>query len=146
MLTLFTVCALLGGTLLTLALLERNAAWSQQVELHATGAQPPIPPNAPRPYPARSVLLGLVSFAAFFGLGGSLAAWLGLHPTFQLIFALLSGLAVGGFTAFALSLAQTRGELFQDALESQSLSLVERTAETLLPTGSRTEPTSSGQD
>ncbi|MGY2893691.1 hypothetical protein [Deinococcus sp. UYEF24] len=162
MLTLFTVCALLGGTLLILALLESSAAWSRRAEWHGDAPQTPrfTTPHSTEVRSflgtgrARSVLLGLASFATFFGLGGSLASWLGLHPTFQWVFALLSGLAVGGFTAFALSLAQeslaqeslnqVRGELFQSAPDSQSLSLVERTAEALSPTGGRTEQVHSG--
>ena len=154
MLTLFTVCALLGGTLLTLALLERSAAWSRKAEWHGAGPQTPRFTTTHSTEVrsllgtgrARSVLLGLVSFAAFFGLGGFLASWLGLHPTFQWTFAAFSGLAVGGFTAFALSLAQTRGELFQNALESQNLSLVERTAEAPLPPDGRTGQTVSNPE
>ncbi|WP_407570246.1 hypothetical protein [Deinococcus altitudinis] len=172
MLTLFTVCALLGGTLLALALLVRNVAWARKAELQGAGLQT-LPRKAlifkatnstevrslPGTGRARSVLLGLVSFAAFFGLGGCLASWLGLHPTFQWTFAFLSGLAVGGFTAFALSLAhmslgqlslgqlslgQVRVEPFQGALERPRHSQVERPDETLSATGSRREQVDSG--
>jgi membrane protein implicated in regulation of membrane protease activity len=56
-------------------------------------------------------LRALVSFVAFFGLGGVVARLTGLGGAGQLAVALVTGLAVGGFTAFALRLARTRGEL-----------------------------------
>ena len=73
-------------------------------------------------------LRSLVSFAAFFGLGGLLASWLDLVASLQLTFALLAGLAVGGFTAFAFRLARLRGEL-----AGHTGSLVGRTGQVLVP-------------
>ena len=55
-------------------------------------------------------LRALVSFAAFFGLGGLAAQGLGLGGLAQFGFALICGLLVGAFAAVSLRLASTRGE------------------------------------
>ncbi|TSA87235.1 hypothetical protein FNU79_04950 [Deinococcus detaillensis] len=55
-------------------------------------------------------LRAIISFVAFFGLGGLAARGLGLGGLTQLGFALICGLLVGAFAAVALRLARTRGE------------------------------------
>lgn len=55
-------------------------------------------------------LRAIISFMAFFGLGGLAARGLGLSGLSQLGFALICGVLVGAFAAFALKMARTRGE------------------------------------
>lgn len=113
MLTLFLICALLGGGGLW-PLLGGYAG--DRLAAAPTGRWLDVP--------------GIVSFAAFFGLGGLLASWLGQAPAAQVLFALLAGSAVGGFTAFVLRLARQRGEM--------TASLVGRTGQVLVsPQGER---------
>lgn len=125
--TIFAGCALLGGAGLLLALL-RALNLTRSVPLQ----------EALRPGGGTSPRLSLyssVSFGLFFGLGGLLAGWLGLVPELQLVAALLSGLAVGGVTAWAWYLAgPPRPDPLPD--EAVSTSLVGHTGRvTLSPHG-----------
>ena len=137
MMTLFTVCALVGGGLMLLSLLGGHDTVPHGSELHSPElhspelhgpAEPALHPSHLGALAAWFSLRSLISFAAFFGLGGLLASWLGLTPGLQLVFALLAGLAVGGFTAFAFRLARVRGEL-----AGHTASLVGRTGQVLVP-------------
>lgn len=129
--TVFTGCTLLGGAGLLLALL--NALRSPLSV--AAGAVADLAgrtsPGIKSPGTSWLCLYSLVSFGLFFGLGGLLSSWLALLPPLQVIAALVSGLAVGGVTAWACYLAgQPRPG------EAASGSLVGRTGRvTLSPQG-----------
>lgn len=135
--TLFTICALVGGGLLVLSLLGTHDGVPHDglsgAAFHAGhGGDGGDHPGWGLHGWFWLSLRSLISFAAFFGLGGLLASWLGLRPALQLGSALLAGLAVGGFTAFIFRLARLRGEL-----AGRTASLVGRTARVLVsPRGS----------
>lgn len=57
----------------------------------------------------------VVSFVAFFGLAGVLGGLAGLGAGPRLVTALVTGLAVGGLTAWAFGLARTRGDVTSGA-------------------------------
>ena len=140
MMTLFLVCALVGGGLLLLSLLGGHDLAGHDAAFHATdvagdhlgaGADHVAGHLGQVGHLGQAAswlsLRSLISFAAFFGLGGLLASWLDLAAQLQLIFALLAGLAVGGFTAFVFRLARLRGEL-----AGHTGSLVGRTGQVLV--------------
>lgn len=103
---LFVACALAGGVALMWMLVGGTPAALVAGYRALPGPWPPV----------RS----LVGFAMAFGLAGLLASWLELYPAMQLAFALLSGLAVGGLTAFALRLYGRHRELTGQALIGQT--------------------------
>ncbi|MFC4455647.1 hypothetical protein [Deinococcus sonorensis] len=100
MLTLYTLCAVVGGALLLISLLGGH---DHDLGLNTDHLEA-------GDIASWLSLRALVSFAAFFGLGGLLAIWLRLSGPGQLLFALVAGLSVGGFTAWAFRLARLRGE------------------------------------
>ncbi|MDL2344146.1 NfeD family protein [Deinococcus sp. MIMF12] len=96
---LYLLCLIVGGGLLVLSLVGGHD--------HDAPTDHPEAGDLASWFSLRS----LVSFAAFFGLAGTVAGLLGLGGMGQLVMALVTGLAVGGFTAFAFRLARTRGEV-----------------------------------
>ncbi|GGJ72490.1 NfeD family protein [Deinococcus aquiradiocola] len=122
----FTVCALVGCGLLLLSLLGDHSS-----SLHDLAGHPEVAPPGGHAFGGSLLswfsLRSVVSFVAFFGLGGLLAAWLALRPELQLVFALVAGAAVGGFTAFVFRLAEVRGEL-----TARTTPLVGRTAQVIV--------------
>ncbi|WP_034385352.1 NfeD family protein [Deinococcus sp. YIM 77859] len=111
---LYLLCLLVGGGLLALSLLGG----------HDVDVGHPEAGDLASWFSLRA----LVSFAAFFGLAGVVGGLMGLAGPGRLTLALVTGLAVGGFTAFALRLARTRGEVSGAAGR-----LVGRTGKVLVP-------------
>jgi hypothetical protein len=103
MLDLYLICLIVGGGLLALSLLGGHdgdlGGHSPEAE-HGGGHLAPW-----------FSLRALVSFTAFFGLAGVVGGLLGLGGTARLVMALVTGLAVGGFTAFAFGVVRARGEV-----------------------------------
>ncbi|MCP2014957.1 membrane protein implicated in regulation of membrane protease activity [Deinococcus sp. HSC-46F16] len=95
----YLLCLIVGGGLLVLSLVGGHD--------HAAPDDHPEAGDLASWFSLRSV----VSFAAFFGLAGTVAGLLGLGGVGRLVMALVTGLAVGAFTAFAFRLARTRGEV-----------------------------------
>jgi len=96
---LYLLCLIVGGGLLAASLLGGHD--------HSLGGEHPGAGDLASWFSLRA----LVSFAAFFGLAGVLAGLFGLGGAGRLVVALVTGLAVGGFTAFAFRLARSRGEV-----------------------------------
>jgi membrane protein implicated in regulation of membrane protease activity len=96
---IYLLCLIVGGGVLAVSLLGGHD--------HSPGGDHPEAGDLASWFSLRA----LVSFAAFFGLAGVLAGLFGLGGVGRLVVALVTGLAVGAFTAFALRLARSRGEV-----------------------------------
>lgn len=117
----YLLCLIVGGGLLALSLLGGHDA-------ALGGHDPDIGHPEAGDLASWFSLRALVSCAAFFGLAGVLGGLAGITGTGRLVMALVTGLAVGGFTAVALRLARTRGEV-----SSGTGRLVGRTGKVLVP-------------
>ncbi|MBB5234956.1 NfeD family protein [Deinococcus budaensis] len=95
----YLLCLLVGGGLLAASLLGGHD--------HSLAGDHPEPGDLASWFSLRA----LVSFAAFFGLAGVLAGLFGIGGVGRLVVALVTGGAVGAFTAFAFRLARSRGEV-----------------------------------
>ncbi|KEF33431.1 hypothetical protein RDMS_13085 [Deinococcus sp. RL] len=113
----YLLSLMVGGGLLLLSLVGGHDA-------DAPGGEHPETGDLASWFSLRSV----VSFAAFFGLAGTVAGLLGLGGAGRLVMALVTGLAVGAFTSFAFRLARTRGEVSSGAGR-----LTGRTGKVLVP-------------
>ncbi len=102
---LYLFCLIVGGGLLALSVMGGHDHDAGTSELSADH-----PDHAANDLASYFSLRAVVSFAAFFGLGGLAAQGLGLGGLPQLGFALVCGLLVGAFAAVSLRLARTRGE------------------------------------
>ena len=103
MFTLYLLCALVGGGLLAVSLLGGHGhdLGVGHAEAGSLGSGD---------LASWLSLRAVVSFAAFFGLGGLISVPLGLGSLPGLLFALAAGLSVGAFTAWAFRTARLRGE------------------------------------
>ena len=126
MLDIYLICLIVGGGLLALSLLGGHdgdlGGHSPEAE-HGGGAG-----HGGGSLAAWFSLRSLVSFAAFFGLAGVVGGLLGLGSTARLVMALVTGLAVGGFTAFAFGVVRSRGEV-----GARAGRLAGRTGQVLVP-------------
>lgn len=140
MLDIYLICLIVGGGLLALSLLGGHdsdlGGHSPEAE-HGGGAG-----HGGGSLAAWFSLRSLVSFAAFFGLAGLVGGLLGLGSTGRLIMALVTGLAVGGFTAFAFGVVRSRGEV-----GARAGRLAGRTGQVLVPpaAGQPSQPGQPGQ-
>ncbi|GMA16096.1 hypothetical protein E5F05_08910 [Deinococcus metallilatus] len=107
---IYLLCLLVGGGLLVLSLLGGHHG---ELGLGGHGLDHAADTDHPDTGDLASwlSLRSLVSFAAFFGLAGVVGGAAGLSGLGRLVVALVTGLAVGGFTAFAFRLARSRGEV-----------------------------------
>ncbi|AWN23065.1 hypothetical protein DKM44_07345 [Deinococcus irradiatisoli] len=125
---LYLFCLIVGGGLLALSVVGGHD--------HGVGSDvDPGHPEAGADHAAGNLagyfsLRALVSFAAFFGLGGLAARGLGLGGAAQLAFALVCGLLVGAFAAVSLRLARTHGET-----ETRAAKMEGRTGKVLVAPG-----------
>ncbi|QFP77607.1 NfeD family protein [Deinococcus sp. AJ005] len=99
---IYLICLIVGGVLFGLSLLGGH-----DVGGHDLAADHPGSGDIASWFSLRA----LVSFATFFGLAGVMGGLIGASVTVQFVMALVSGLAVGGFTAYLFRLARTRGEV-----------------------------------
>ncbi|GAA4005431.1 hypothetical protein GCM10022631_15820 [Deinococcus rubellus] len=129
MLMLYLFCFIVGGGLLAFSVIGGHDHDPSGSDV-GTG-HPDHVMEAQDGWASYFSLRAMVSFAAFFGLGGLAARGLGLGGLAQLGFALICGLLVGAFAAVALRLARTRGET-----ATQALTLTGRTGKvTVAPVG-----------
>lgn len=105
---LYLFCLIVGGGLLAFSVLgghDHDFSGDASADADASGGEHALGEVA-----SYFSLRAIISFVAFFGLGGLAARGLGLGGLTQLGFALICGLLVGAFAAVALRLARTRGE------------------------------------
>ncbi|WP_394649444.1 hypothetical protein [uncultured Deinococcus sp.] len=122
MLDIYLICLIVGGGLLALSLLGGH---DTDLGGHAPEAEHGGGGGHLAPWFS---LRALVSFVAFFGLAGVVGGLMGLGGAARLVMALVTGLAVGGFTAFAFGVVRARGEV-----GAQAGRLAGRTGQVVVP-------------
>ncbi|GGM12379.1 NfeD family protein [Deinococcus aerophilus] len=104
MVDVYLICLMVGGGLFLLSLLGGH---DSALGEHGADVDHPEMGDVASWFTVRS----LVSFTAFFGLAGVLGGVAGVSGWGRLVMALVTGLAVGGFTVFMFRLARGRGEV-----------------------------------